>query len=167
MGNTKRSQHPPPSGQHLPLWTTPPSPRDQVTTPPSLPPGQHLPPSPGTRSQHLPPPPPPGPGFNTSFPLWDQVTTPPPPPPGTRSQHLPPLWTTPPSPPMAMRRRAVRILLEYILVSTLRVVIYTKSITFALLSAICLSAFSGQYPLHQTMSASLKSPLVNHCDVQK
>ena len=43
-------------------------------------------------------------------PSKDQVTTPPPPP-GTRSQHLPP------SPPTrTMRRRAVRILLECILV---------------------------------------------------
>ena len=88
-----------------------------------------------------PPSPPPGPGHNTS-PPWDQVTTPPSlprdqvttppslPTPGTRSQHLPSLWTTPPSPsrqhlpppgqhlppPWTMRRRAVRILLECILV---------------------------------------------------
>ena len=77
-----------PGHKHLPSpWTTSPFPQDQVTTPPSLSPGQHLPPpwdqattppSPsGTRSQHLPP----------SHP------------PGTRPQHHPPLpWTTPPPP---------------------------------------------------------------------
>ena len=48
------------------------------------------PPPPGTRSEHLPPPPPPG----------------------TRSEHLPP----PPLPPGSIGRRAVRILLECILV---------------------------------------------------
>ena len=61
---------------------------------------------PKVSGQHFPPPL--GPGHNTSLP------------PGTRSQHLPP-WdqvTTPPSPPPrgAMRRWAVRILLECILV---------------------------------------------------
>ena len=94
--------------QHLPPWTTPPSPPgpdhtslppldntslppwDQVTTPPSLP---------SLDNTSLPPP-------------WDQVTRPPslspsgqhlpppPPPPGTRSQHFPPSprdqVTTPP-----------------------------------------------------------------------
>ena len=105
-------------------------------------------PPPGTRSQHLPPPwdqvttpPPPGPGHNTP-PSWDQATTPPPPP-KTRSQHLPPSLPPPPGsghntslpspppgpghnnslppppPPGTMRRRAVRILLECILVCLL------------------------------------------------
>ena len=73
--------------------TTPPFPlQDQVTTPPPLPP-------PPPRDQVTTPPSPLlGPGHNTSPPpppSWDQVTTPP--------------------PPGAMRRRAVRILLECIL----------------------------------------------------
>ena len=67
-----------------------PPPRDQVrTSTPSPPgPGQNIyPPPPRTRSEHLPPPLPPG----------------------TMSEHLPP-------PPETTRRRAVRILLECILV---------------------------------------------------
>ena len=84
-----------------PMVTTPP-PWDQVTTP------AH----PGTRSQHLPPPPPLGPGHNTPPPPRDQATTPPSSPyPRTRPPHLPP-----PPPPGAMHRRAVRILMERILV---------------------------------------------------
>ena len=69
----------------------------------------HNTPPPRTRSQHLPPPPPLGPGHNTS----GQHLPPP------YGQHLPPpLWTTPPSPlsgqhlplpPGTMRRRAVCI----------------------------------------------------------
>ena len=88
----------------------------------------HLPPR--TRSQHLPPPPPdqvttplspPGDQVTTppSLPPWDQVTTPPPPPPPRDQITTPPpprdQVTTPP-PPGTMRRRAVRILLECILV---------------------------------------------------
>ena len=114
--------------QHLP-----PSPRDQVTTSPSLPPPRDqvttspsLPLWPGHNT------PSPKPGHNTSTPQ-DQVTTPP----RTRLQHLPPTCdqvttlppnqvttpplpqdqvTTPPSPPRTMCRRAVRIQLECILV---------------------------------------------------
>ena len=135
-----RSQHPLSlgPGDNTPprtRWQHPPTPRTrwQHPLPPgpghntSLPPGtrwqhppprtrsQHLSPSPGTRGQH--------PLLETKWqhlPLpfpWDQVTTPPPPPtPGTRSQHPP--WdqvTTPP--PGTMRRRAVRILPECILVT--------------------------------------------------
>ena len=95
-------------------------PRDKVRTSTPSPPS-------GTRSEHLPPPPPlPGPGQNI-YPL------PPPgpgqnicplPPSGTRSEHLPPppsqdqVRTSTPFPPTT-RRRAVRILLECILVCTI------------------------------------------------
>ena len=93
-----------------------PSPQAQVTAPPpgtghntSLPPGH--------RSQHLPPPwaqghntflSPPGLGYNTSLTPWAQVT----------NTSLPPLGTghNTSFPPGTMRRRAVRILLECILV---------------------------------------------------
>ena len=88
------------SAQHLP-------PRDQVTTPPSSP-GQHLPPPPGTRSQHPPGQHLPPPGTRSQHPPGQHL-----PPPGTRSQHppgqhLPPPWDqvttplpwkTPPCPP--------------------------------------------------------------------
>ena len=90
------------------------------------------------------PPPPPslGPGQNIyPLPPWEQVrTSTPSPPPGTRSQHLPPppsgqqhlpptpldnstyppppLWTTAPTPPpLTVNGRAIRILLECILVT--------------------------------------------------
>ena len=63
-----------------PKVTTPPSPQDQVTTPPSLPP----PPLPGP-GHNTSPPSPPGPGYIT--PPQDQVTTPSSSP---RSQHPPP-----------------------------------------------------------------------------
>ena len=106
-GQHQRSTTSPPprtSSQHLPhplhdQLTTPPSlpPLDQVTTPTSPPPARVK----GQRSQHLPPPP--GPGHNTSLPPW----------PGSKV-------TTPPFPhPWTKRRRAVRILLECILVSIL------------------------------------------------
>ena len=77
----------PPQTTHKPLDNTS-LPLDNT----SLPPGQHLPP-PG---QHLPP-----------LCLGSKVTTPPPPVYGQRSQHLP---------SGTMRRRAVLILLECILV---------------------------------------------------
>ena len=105
-----RSQHlPPPKDQvirppSLP-WdqvTTPPSPRDQVTVPPPWDQVKHFP-SPWTRSQ---PPPPPR----------DQVITPPSSGPGHNTSLPPrPGHNTFP-PPGTMRRRAVRILLECILV---------------------------------------------------
>ena len=107
----------------------------RTSTPPSGP-GQNIypPPPPGTRSEHLPPPhlrlghstpPPPH--------TWDLVTPPPPPPPHLRLGHSTPppppetwsLHPTPPPetwslhptpPPQTTRRRAVRILLECILV---------------------------------------------------
>ena len=86
--------------------------------------GQHQwsTPPPGTRSEHLPPPPPPGPGQNIyPPPPRDQVrTSTPPPPPGTRSEHLPP-----PLPPPTTRGRAVRILLECILVRVCSWLIYS------------------------------------------
>ena len=117
----------PPSGPGQNVYSLPPWTRSECLLP--------LPPVPGTRSEHLPPPPS----------LWtrseclpppplDQVrmSTPSPPPPGlgqniypplwTRSECLPPapLWTRseclPPPPPQTTRRRAVRILLECILV---------------------------------------------------
>ena len=102
---------------------TPPPPQtwtwDLVTTPPSLSPPRH---GHGTWSQHPPPPP--------TW-TWDLVTTPPSlPPPRTWTWDLvttppspPQTWTwdlvtTPPSlPPRTIRRWAVRILLECILVS--------------------------------------------------
>ena len=110
-----RSQHRPPSplgtghntspqgtghNTSLPPWaqvtTPPPSPRAQVTTPPPSPRAQvTTPPSPWAQVTTPPPSP------------RAQVTTPPSPP-GHRSQHLPP--------PKTMRRRAVCILLECILV---------------------------------------------------
>ena len=82
-------------------WAT----RDQVTTPPSPPPepGHNTSPPPVTRSQHLPPSPR---DHIATHPPQDQVTTPPPPP-GTGHNT---------SPPGTMRRRAVRIVLECILV---------------------------------------------------
>ena len=93
-------------------WTTPPSPLGPGhNTSPLLGPGHNTsPPPPGTRSQHLPPPPLLGPGRNTSLPppLLGPGHNTSPPPPGTRSQHLPP--------PLRSMGRAVRILLECILV---------------------------------------------------
>ena len=91
----------------------PPGTRSECLPPPPLGPGQNVyPPPPGTRSECLSPPPP-GPGQNVypppPPPPWDQVRMSTPSPPGTRSECLPP-------PPKTTRRRAVRILLECILV---------------------------------------------------
>ena len=82
--------------QHLPPWTTPPylPPPPLCTAPPS--------PSPPLDNTSLPP-------SGQHLPLW---TTPPP----WTTPPSPPLWTTPPPLPRIMRRRAVRILLECILV---------------------------------------------------
>ena len=75
-----------------------PPPRDQVTTPP----WDEVTTPPSHRDQVTTPPPP-----------WDQVTTPP----RTRTQHfLPRGQVTTPPPPETVGRRAVRILLECILV---------------------------------------------------
>ena len=122
--------------------SSPPPPRDHVATPPSpsLGPG-HNTSLPLARvkghNTSLPPwdqvtTPPPCPGSKVTTPTsppWDQVITPPSDPSGTRSQHLPPPWDqvttfSSPSlwdqvttiPPGTMRRWAVRILLECILV---------------------------------------------------
>ena len=80
---------PPGPGQNIYPLPLPPHPQDKVRT--SIPPR--------TRSEHLPPPP-----------SWDQVRTSTPSPPGP-GQNIYPL------PPETTRRRAVRILLECILVS--------------------------------------------------
>ena len=113
VGNTT-SQPPPPQDQ---VRTSTPSrlPQDQVRT---------STPCPQTRSEHLPPPLSPGPGQNiyalpppldqvrTSTPSPpDQVRTSTPPPPPGPGQNIYPL------PPGSIGRRAVRILLECILVS--------------------------------------------------
>ena len=85
------SQHPPPSWD---LVTTPLPPQDLVTTPPPLPrTWSQYPLGPG---HNTPSPPPPGPGHNTPLPLGPGHNT--------------------PCAPHAMRRWAVRILLECILV---------------------------------------------------
>ena len=107
-------------GQHQ--WSTtcpPPGPGQNIYPPRG--PGQNIYPlPPRTRSEHLPPLPP-GPGQNIYPPpppetrsehLPPPIYPPPPPPPETRSEHLPP----PPLPTETTRRRAVRILLECILV---------------------------------------------------
>ena len=112
------SQPPPPPGTRSQHLCPPPRclPFDNSTYP--------LPP-PGTRSQHLPPLL--GPGHNTSPPLWTTAPTPPLPLSGQQhlplppsgQQHLPPPpWTTAPTPlpPLTVNGRAVRILLECILV---------------------------------------------------
>ena len=114
------------SGQHLPPpaldntspplpWTTPPFhpwPGSKVTTPPSHP--QTTPPSPTPPDNTSLPHPP----DNTSLPPGQHL--PPSPGQGQRSQHLPSPWTTPPS-PRTMRRRAVRILLECVLIINIRI----------------------------------------------
>ena len=125
---------------------------DHVTTPPSpLGPGHNT--SPPPRDQVTAPPSPLGPGYNTSLPQ-DQVTTPPsppldntslpphlyttpppPPPPRTRSQPLPP-----PTSPGTMRRRAVRILLECILVNI--TIFKLVKITFLYLISLLQNQFS-------------------------
>ena len=92
----------------------------QVTTPPPRTRSQHPPPPPRTRSQH-PLPPHPGPGHNTPSPLGPGHNTHPPRiRPGYNTLLLPPPRVRPgyntPPPPGTMRRRAVRILLECILV---------------------------------------------------
>ena len=126
---------PPPQTWTWDLVTTPPSRTwtwDLVTTPPSPPPPRTwtwdlvtTPPSPhghGTWSQH--PPPPHGHGTWSQHPppspwTWDLVTTPP-----SLPMDMGPGHNTPPI-PRTMRRRAVRILLECILVKLLLCVCLT------------------------------------------